>query len=397
MRVAATGASARNWASASRSRAGQIGRLLGGPACPVVVGHVAGQQAAPVGREPLELAAQLHPAVVAHCALWAPLVVGPAGPGRGSQPGRGHQPGVARVEAERVQHPRGPRVTARHLPLVAQAVNGIADRGLGAGQVGVGLVVVAADDLHPAVRDELAQHGPVSRVSVQVGLEVVDLGQHELVVRVVTRGRQVQCDQLERGAHLGQPAVLVRQQQPGLGELALGVPPHRVVVEVADHPHGPAGLGHRDLGRQLGPAGRALGDHCDRPALARPGRRGHPHADFRGLLPARRREVQPGGHRCADRRPGHRDLDRPGIPPAIAVHGYQHELQWFRRGAAEQFRCLYAGDSHVPMVTRRRGMLVAAGNRLQTCIPFNLACVRAAPATDQAQRKRGDCGWPIRQ
>ena len=185
-----------------RLRRRQVGRLVDAPPGPVVVGHVAGQQPVAVGGEPLELAGELHPRVVAHRAPRPPLVEGPAGPGRRGQPGRGHQARVAGVEPERVQHPGAVRVAAEHVALMADPVDRVADGGLGAGQVGVRLVVVAADDLDPALGHQRAQVRPVLGVGVEVGLEVVDLGQHELVVGVGPGRVQVQPDQLERGAHL---------------------------------------------------------------------------------------------------------------------------------------------------------------------------------------------------
>ena len=233
----------------------QVGGLVGDPAGAVVVGHVAGEQPVAVGRDPLELGGELHPLVAAHRGVRPPLVERPARPGRGGEPGGGHQAGIARVVPEGVEHPRRLRVGAEHVALVADAVDRVPDRGLGAGQVRVGLVVAAADDLDPAFGDEPAQVGAVFGVRVEVRLEVVDLGEHELVVAVPARGVQVEADQLERSAGVGQLAVLVGQQQPALGELALGVPPHRVVVEVRHHPHGPARLGRDDVGARLGPGG----------------------------------------------------------------------------------------------------------------------------------------------
>ena len=261
---------------------GEVGGGLGGPARAVVVGHVGGEQPAAVRGQPLELAGELHPGVVPDTAPRPPLVERPARPGRAGQPGRGHQPRVAGVEPERVQHPGGLRVRAEHLPLVGQAVDGVADRRLGGGQVGVRLVVAAADDLHPAAGDEAEQVRPVLRVGVEMRLEVVELGQHELVVRVPAGLFQVQPDQLERGPGVRQPAVLIGQQQPGLGELALGVPPDRVVVEVADHPHRPARLGGGDLAVQGGPPGAAFRDRGDPQPGPGPVRGGQLDADLGG-------------------------------------------------------------------------------------------------------------------
>ena len=225
----------------------QVSGLLGDPARAVVIGHVAGEQAVAVGRDPLEFAGELHPLVAADGAVRSPLVERAARPGRRGEPGGGHQPGVAGVVPEGIQHPRRLRIGAEHVALVADAVDRVPDRGLGAGQVRVRLVVAAAGDLDPARRDEPAQVGAVFGMRVEVRLQVVDLGQHELVVRVLARGLQVQGDELERGPDVGQAAIGLRQQQAALGELALGAPPDRVVVEVGHHPHRPARLGRGDL------------------------------------------------------------------------------------------------------------------------------------------------------
>ena len=99
------------------------------------------------------------------------------------------------------------------------------------------------------------QVGPVLRVRVEVRLQVVELGQHELVVGVAPGRVQVQPDQLERGAYLGQLACSSGSSSRVCEELALRAPPHRVVVEVAHHPHDPAGLGHLDLAGQFGGRG----------------------------------------------------------------------------------------------------------------------------------------------
>ncbi len=335
---------------------------VGHPARPVVVRHVAGQQAAAVWRQPLELRGELHPPVVAHGAVRAPLVERAPGPGRLRQPGRGHHARVGRIMPERVEHPRCGRVRAQHLALVAQAVDGVADRGLGAGQVGVRLVVTAADDLDPARPDELEQVRAVLRMGVEVRLEVVDLGQHELVVRVAPGLVEMQPDQLEGGSRVRQAAVGIGQEDPGLGELALGAPPDRVIVEVADHPHRPPGLGGGDRGRPLHPergrpaAGRpgALGDDGDLPGAARRVRRRHLDADLDlGLLAGAgcggQRRLR-GGHS----RPRDADGDRarrrgPGLPgPAgpVVDQGHADDRQGPCRRPPEQLRRGHAADPH---------------------------------------------------
>ncbi len=228
---------------------------------------------------------------------------------------------------------------------------------LGPGQVGVGLVVVAADDLHPAGRDELPQLRPVLRVGVEVRLEVVDLGQHEFVVRVLPGVRQVQRDQLERGAHRGQLAMLVGQQQPGLGEVALGVPPDRVVVEVADHPHRPAGLGGPDLGRQLGPLAVTLRDRGDLPRAAGLIGRREVHAHLGIPHSARRREFHPERPWRAHSGPFHADLQwpvKPRLRRGIVTYRDADDLQRALGAPAEQLGPLHRRDPHGPIVTRAR-------------------------------------------
>ena len=71
----------------------------------------------------------------------------------------------------------------------------------------------------------------------------------------------MRVDQLES---VGLTGFSGRVFGPEAGVGALGVPPHRVVVEVADHEHRPAGLGDDEVERR-----HAAGDvHLRRPALA---------------------------------------------------------------------------------------------------------------------------------
>ena len=341
---------------------GQVGGLVDHPARAVMVGHVAGQQPPAVGGDPLELAGELHPGVVADRAPRAPLVVRPARPGRSGHPGRRHQPRVTGVVPERVQRPGDRRVRAEHVPLVPEPVDDVADRGLGRGQVGVGLVVRAADEFRPPGRDQLPQFRPVLRVRVEVRLEVVHLGQHELVVGVVAGRVQVQPHQLERRAHVGQPAVLARHRQPRLGEPALGVPPDRVVVEVADHPDGPPRLGGGDLARLLGPGAGALRDHRHAEPAARPVRGGDGHRDLGGPFRARGQLADAGRPRRGH--PGALDPDvdraRCARPRRPARHGDPHDLARAAFGADEQGGGLCLHDPHDLIVTRH-GQVPAEG------------------------------------
>ena len=328
---------------------GLLGRFEGGggvghPARAVVVGHVAGQQAAAVRGQPLELGRELHPAVVADHPVRAPLVERAPGPRRLGHPRRRHQPGEGRVQPERVQHPRRARVGAEHLALERQAVDRVADRGLGAGQVRVRLVVGAAHDLDPACLDEREQVRPVLRVRVEVRLEVVDLGQHELVVRIPPGLVEVQPDQLERDPRVRHVAVGVGQEDPGLGELPLSAPPDRVVVEMADHPHGPARLAGADRGRPLGPQGRrrVLRDDGDlhRGARRVRGRDLDPDLDIQAFArsrPGYHRGLR-GGHRGALDPDGDLALGTRGAPggaAVLAVQGHPHDRERPGWAAAE--------------------------------------------------------------
>ncbi len=82
-----------------------------------------------------------------------------------------------------------------------------------------------------------------SWMGVPIRLEVIHLGEHELVFGLAAGHLQVGVHQLEP---VGLPAAPRRVLRPHAGIGALGVPPHRVVVEVADHEHRPARLAHRE-------------------------------------------------------------------------------------------------------------------------------------------------------
>ena len=158
--------------------------------------------------------------------------------------------------AENVQLPRGRRVAAEHITLKPYAVHQVSDRCLRAGEVGVGLVVGAAHDLYPALGDQPPQVGAVFGVGVPVRLEVVDFGEHELVFGFAAGHLQMRVNQLET---VGLPGLSGRVLGPQAGVAALGVPPHRVVVEVADHEHRPPGLGDGESKRCRGPRDVHLG------------------------------------------------------------------------------------------------------------------------------------------
>ena len=154
------------------------------PARRIVRRHVVGEQAAARRGDPLELAGELHALGIALVLHRAPLVVRPARPRAGRQPRVCRHAGKLRVVAEHVELPRGGRLGTHHVALKAHAVHEVSDRRLGAGQVGVRLVVGAAHDFDAPVADEPAQVGAVLGMGVPVRLEVVDLGEHELVIRV---------------------------------------------------------------------------------------------------------------------------------------------------------------------------------------------------------------------
>ena len=163
--------------------------------------------------------------------------------------------------AEHVQLPGGRRLGAHHVALKAHPVHEVSDGRLGAGQIRVRLVVGTAHDLHAALGDEAAQVGAVLRVGVPVRLEVVDLGEHELVFGFPARHFEVRGHEVEP---VGLPAATGWLLGPQAGVGGLGVPPDRVVVEVADHEHRPARLGDDEL--EVGAV--ALEPHARRAALA---------------------------------------------------------------------------------------------------------------------------------
>ncbi len=144
------------------------------------------------------------------CSPWKPW--GPTGgtacPGRGGEPGFGHDPGELGVVSEHVQLPGALGVGAHDVALERQTVNGGADAGLRPGQVGVGLVVGAADYLHPPGRDQVPELLAAVGVEVPEGLEVVDLGEDDLVGRVDSRPFQVSLHQGQAAVLKGLPPVL---------------------------------------------------------------------------------------------------------------------------------------------------------------------------------------------
>ena len=220
-----------------------------------------GEQPAPRRGDPFEFAAELHARDADVAVHRPPLVVRSAGPRTRGQPGVSSHARKLRVVTEDVELPRGGRVATEHVPLKPDAVHKVSDCRLGAGEVGVGFVVGAAHDLHPTFGDQPAQVGAVLGMGVPVRLEVVHLGQHEFVFGFAASHFQMRVHQLES---VGLAGLSGRVLGPDAGVGALRVPPHRVVVEVADHEHRPPGLGDGERERRAA----AIGLDLRRPSLA---------------------------------------------------------------------------------------------------------------------------------
>ena len=109
---------------------------------------------------------------------------------------------------EHVQLPGALRIGAHHVPLETQAVDGGPDAGLRPGQVGVGLVVGAADYLDPPRCDQVPELLAAVGVEVPERLEVIDLGEDDLVGRVDACPFQVGLDQGQAAVLEGLPPVL---------------------------------------------------------------------------------------------------------------------------------------------------------------------------------------------
>src|SRR5215469_363841 len=193
-------------------------------------------------------------------------------------------------------------------------------------------------------------------------LQVVELGQNEFVVGIADGGVEVQPYELECGSYLGEFAVFVGQQQPRLGELALRVPPHRVVVEMADHPHDPAWLGHADHRRQFG-AGRRRGRaDKDRPRRARLGGGGDLDSDLDRHLRAALETRRSRGLGRADRRSVDGDLSSVGRADrarAVVDEPDSDELQRSSYRAMEEVSRVNAADPHVLMLAWRRAQVTS--------------------------------------
>ena len=183
---------------------------------------------------------------------------------------------------ERVELPRRGRGAAEHVALVADPVDRVADGRFGARQVRVRLVVRAADELEPGLGQELPDVRAILGIGVPVRLEVVELCEDELVVGVAPGHLEMRLDEREAGL-LERRAVLDRRT-PGLGVGRLRVPPDRVVVEVGDQVHPPAGFLDGELeGQALRPLA-VLDDDLGIEQVARRGRCVDRHADLEACL-----------------------------------------------------------------------------------------------------------------
>ena len=176
--------------------------------------------------------------------------------------------------AEHVQLPGTPGIGAHHVALEAEPVHGRPDGSLRTGQVRVRLVVGSADDLDAAGLDQGPELCAAVGIKVPVGLEVVHLGEDNLVPRVDPCPLEMGLDQCQPAVLEGLPAVLCPDQLvPAGGVAGLGVPPDRVVVEVGNHEHPPTWLPYHHIAPGLGPSLTGLHDGSDGHDAARGQRR----------------------------------------------------------------------------------------------------------------------------
>ena len=171
---------------------------------------------------------------------------------------------------------------------------------------------------------------------VPVRLEVVDLGEHELVFRLAARHLEVRAHQVEP---VGLPAPAGRVLGPQAGVGGLGVPPHRVVVEVADHVHRPAGLGDGELERCCVPSASTRAAAARRARVAN--RDGHLDDAVAGPADGGVGVVRPSPSTRIGRR--------------AAGIGDPHQLQRRIRRPDEQLRRLRGDDAHANDTLRRHG------------------------------------------
>ena len=306
---------------------GQRRRGVHPPACRVMRRHVMRQQADTRGRDPLELTVELHSARITTVSICCgrhrtPLVIRPAGPRTRCQTSVGGHTRKLRIMAEHVELPCRGRVRTQHIALKTDAVHKVPNRGFRSGEVGVGFVVGTAHHLDATLGDKAQKVSAIFGMGIEIRLEVVDLGEHELIDRLPPGHLQVRGNECERIVLLA-PAGRVLGPQAGVG--ALGVPPHRVVVEVTDHVHRPTGFGDDEFECELLRAGQHTG---------RPPPSGHSVLD---------RPVAGDGHRVAAQSVArHPHRGRPGRPGV----GNSHELQRRCGVPNEQFGGLRRGHLH---------------------------------------------------
>ena len=180
------------------------------------------------------------------------------GPGTRRQAGVGGHPWKLRVVAEHVELPRGGRIGTQHVALKAYAVHQVSNCRFGAGEVCVRFVVSATHHLDTTLGKEPAKVRAVLRTGVPVRLEVIHFSQHELVLGFAAGHFQMGVDQFEA---VGLPGLARRVFRPLAGIAGLRVPPDRVVVEVADHEHRPAGLGDGEFKGEFGRVAGTAGVH----------------------------------------------------------------------------------------------------------------------------------------
>ena len=183
--------------------------------------------------------------------------------------------------AEHIQLPGAPRISAHHVALEAEPVHGRPDGSLRAGQVRVRFVVGSANDLDSAGLDQGPELSAAVGIKVPVGLEVVHLGEDNLVARVDTCPLEMGLDQRQPTVLEGLPAILGPDQLvPAGGVAGLGVPPDRVVVEVGNHEHPPTWLPYHRIAPGLGPSLAGLHDGSEGDDAARGQRRVEPDRDL---------------------------------------------------------------------------------------------------------------------
>ena len=230
-------------------------------------------------------------------AVRPPLVERPPRPGRRIQAAIGHDAWELGVVPEHVQLPGAAGVGTHHVALEAHAVHRSTNARFRTRQVGVGLVVRAADNFQPPGLEKSLHFGAPVRVKIPERLQVIDFGEHKLIAGVDARPLQVRLHQDEPRV-LERVALVLRPEQfvPAGGVTGLGVPPNWVIVEMGDHEHPPARLAHNHVGLGRGTLGAGFGHGSD-PDHAPGGLVGahhHRHFDYDAFGQRRLRGIPPG-------------------------------------------------------------------------------------------------------